>query len=230
MKKRFLFTLVMVAVLASCSSKLENLMTVSGEIDGLKKGTLYLQNIQDSVLTNLDSLEIRGEGNFDFEYEIESPELFYLYLSKADNNDLNDRIAFFGEAGNIIITTSWNQFESDAKIVGSKNHDEFSEYKEMISQFNKRDLELAQSAFSLTDTLKVDSVEALAERNYISRYRYILNFGLSNPSSYVTPYAAITDGLEANPIYLDSIFKALPDSIANSKYGKVLATLIEESN
>ncbi len=220
--------LVMIVVLASCSKK-ENTMVVSGNIDGLKKGWLYLQKIEDSVLTDLDSIEIRGTSEFTFEYEIKEPELFYLYLNKADNNNLNDRITFFGEKGNIIINTSWNKFEADAKITGSKNHYAFAEYKEMMSKFNKRSLELGQVAFAELDSTKVDSLEVLAERNYVNSYRYLLNFGLTNPSSYVTPYIAITDGVEANHIYLDSIYKILPDSIANSKYGKVLEKIVREN-
>lgn len=226
--KRILLILLIGAVLYSCS-KSEKTMVVSGNIDGLKKGQLYLQKLEDSVLTNIDSLEIRGDGNFTFEKEIEHPELFYLYLDKADNNDINDRIAFFGEKGNISITTTWNKFETDAKVKGSKNHNDYSEYLQMLSNFNKRDLELAQAAFGQTDSLKVDSIETLAERNYVNRYRYLLNFGLTHPSSYVTPYIAITDGSEANPIYLDSIYNSLPDSIAQSKYGRVLAKMVSKN-
>jgi len=201
-------------------------MVITGNIDGLKKGWLYLQKLEDSVLTSIDSLEIRGNGSFAFEKEILHPEVFYLYLNKADNNEINDRIAFFGEKGNISIHTTWNNFEAKAKISGSKNHDDFAEYKLMMSNFNKRDLKLAQMSFGESDSLKVDSLEVLAERNYINRYRYLLNFGLTHPSSHVTPYIAITDGLEANPVYLDSIYKALPDSIAQSKYGIYLADIV----
>ena len=226
--KRVLLVLLIGVALYSCSTN-ENTMVVSGNIDGLKKGWLYLQKLEDSVLTSIDSLEIRGDGTFTFEQKIEYPELFYLYLNKADNNDINDRIAFFGETGNIAITTTWNRFETDAKIEGSKNHDDYSEYLRMMSNFNKRDLELAQAAFGQTDSLKVDSIEVLAERNYVNRYRYLLNFGLTHPNSYVTPYIAITDGQEANPVYLDSIYNSLPDSVAKSTYGRVLAKMVNKN-
>ncbi len=228
MKRILLITLIGL-ILYSCSRN-ENTMVVSGNIDGLKKGWLYLQKLEDSVLTNIDSLEIRGDGTFSFEKEIQHPELFYLYLNKADNNDINDRIVFFGEKGNISITTTWNRFENDAEITGSKNHDDYSEYQQMMSNFNKRDLELAQAAFGETDSLKVDSIEVLAERNYINRYRYLLNFGMTHPNSFVTPYIAITDGPEANPIYLDSIYNILPDSVAQSSYGEVLAKMVNENS
>ncbi len=95
-------------------------MLVSGTIKGLKKGTLYLQKSVDSTLVNIDSLEIKGDGSFSFGHNIESPEIFYLYLKKQDNNDINDRITFFGEAGEIFIYTSWYSFDVDPEIKGSK--------------------------------------------------------------------------------------------------------------
>lgn len=227
--KRVLLILVLGLVLQNCTSN-ENTMLVSGTINGLKKGWLYLQKAQDSTLITVDSLEIRGESTFTFKQEIEHPELFYLYLKKADNNDINDRITFFGEKGNIFINTTLARFEGDVDISGSKSHEAFSEYLKMMSDFNKRDLELGQASFAEKDTLKIDSIERLAERNYINRYRYLLSFALSHPNSFVTPYIAITDGVEANPIYLDSIYSILPDSVAQSKYGKVLAKMVAENN
>ena len=81
-------------------------MTVTGNIKGLKKGMLYLQKIPDSTLISIDSLRIDGDGSFTFKTELESPEIFYLYLKKEDNNVINDRITFFGEPGTITINTS----------------------------------------------------------------------------------------------------------------------------
>ena len=90
-------------------------MRVSGDIEGLKKGVLYLQKIDDSVLVTIDSIALRGDGIFSFKHAVNSPELFYLYLKKADNNTINDRVPFFGEPGEITINSTWNQFEAKAK-------------------------------------------------------------------------------------------------------------------
>ena len=82
----------------SCEKKeknSDNLMIVNGSIDGLRKGTLYLQKIQDTVLVNIDSIQINGIPNFEFRTPIETAEVFYLYLDKEDGDSLNDRILFF---------------------------------------------------------------------------------------------------------------------------------------
>ena len=225
--KQLLAVVFLFLLLTACSERSEQLMTVSGNIDGLKKGMLFLQKIEDSVLINVDSLELRGDGIFSLQYPVSNPEVFYLYLNKADNNAINDRITFFGEAGEIVITSVWNQFEAKAKVEGSKSHSVFTEYQDMMSNFNKRDLEIAQAVYAASDTINVDSLELLAERNYVNRYRYLLNFSLAHPESYVTPYIALTDGAEANPVYLDSILNGLTNEVANSKYGKALEVYME---
>ena len=121
MMKRILFVLLIGIIVVSCEKSTENTMTVSGNIKGLKKGTLYLQQFKDSTLAVLDSLEIKGDGAFSFSTEVSEPEVFYLYLKKEDNNDINDRITFFGEPGTITINTAWNTFDTDVEISGSKS-------------------------------------------------------------------------------------------------------------
>lgn len=231
--KRLLFVLLLGILVLSCEKNTENTMTVSGNIKGLKKGTLYLQQFKDSTLMVLDSLEIEGDGAFSFSEEVESPDIFYLYLKKQDNNDINDRITFFGEPGQITINTTWKTFDTDPKISGSASHEKFSEFNEMISKFNIRDIALAQQA-SLPefqeDSTALDSLQKLADINLVRRYRYALNFGLNNGGSYATPYIMMAEASDANPKYLDSVYNALTPEVATSKYGKVFQDFLSKQN
>nr|WP_299346547.1 DUF4369 domain-containing protein [Allomuricauda sp.] len=220
--KRFL-ALFFVIVLFACGSNSEPNMLVSGNIKGLKKGVLYFQKPMDTTLITIDSLEIKGDGNFAFEYNLESPEIFYLYLDKEDNNEVNDRIPFFGEPGNITINTTWKSFDSGPKVLGSKSQEKLEEYNDMISQFNIKELMLSQQASSLeiaSDSIQLDSIQKLIAKNILSRYRYTLNFGLNNGDSFVTPYLMLKEAKEANPKYLDSVYGALTPEVLDSKYGK----------
>lgn len=233
MMKRILFVLLLILVTVSCEKQSENTMTVSGNIKGLKKGTLYLQQFKDSTLVVLDSLEIKGDGNFSFTEEVGNPDIYYLYLNKMDNNDINDRITFFGEKGNITINTAWNSFDTNVEISGSKSHEKLLEFYEMMSKFNIREFTLAQEASMpkiQEDSNALDSLQQLIDRNLISRYRYALNFGLNNGDSYATPYLMITEVSEANPKYLDSIYNGLSPDVAASKYGKALKELLDSEN
>ncbi|MBW8243831.1 DUF4369 domain-containing protein [Muricauda oceani] len=233
MMKRILFVLLIGFTVLSCEKSTENTMTVSGNIKGLKKGTLYLQQFKDSTLAVLDSLEIKGDGAFSFSTEVSEPEVFYLYLEKEDHNDINDRITFFGEPGNIVINTAWNTFDTDVEISGSTSHKKLLEFQEMASKFNIKELGLLQQASGLDtvkDSLVLDSLQRLVNQNTVSRYRYALNFGLNNGDSYATPYIMMTEASEANPKYLDSIYKGLSPEVAASKYGKEFKAFLDKKN
>lgn len=221
-----LIGLLLGTVLLACGgSETENTMIVNGNVKGLKKGVLYLQHIPDSVLVAIDSLEISGDGTFSFKTELESPEVFYLYLNKKDNNDINDRITFFGEPGTITINTSWNTFDTRAKIAGSESHKKLEEFRKVMSRYNTQNLELVRASFEeeiQQDSIALDSIQKASERTVLRSYLYALNFALNNTSSPVAPYIALTEVADANVKYLDSIYNSLDPEVADSKYGKAL--------
>lgn len=219
--------------LISCSGDSKNTMTVNGSIKGLKKGTLYLQHLQnDTLLVSIDSLEINGSSDFSFETTMESPDIYYLYLNKDDHNDINDRITFFGEPGVITVNTSWDTFDTTAEIKGSKSNEKFEEYKKGMSRYNAKNLELLQARFDPNmkkDSLTMDSLAKLGDKNIYRSYAYALNFALNNKDSYVSPYIAIREVADANIKYLDSISKMLTPEVAASKYGKELKKYVSEN-
>lgn len=206
-------------------------MTVSGQVKGLKKGTLYLQHIPDSLLVTIDSLHVDGNGNFSFQTELESPEIFYLYLNKKDNNDINDRITFFGEPGAITINTSWNTFDSNAKITGSETQEKLEVYRKYMSNFDKRSFELLQQSLNPEiplDSLQLDSLQRQSDTNTKRAYLFAINYAVNNKDSYIAPYIAINEIPNTNVKYLDSINNSLTPEVADSKYGRRLKELIAE--
>lgn len=228
--KYFYFFLITGLLIISCDSPDENKMEVSGTVKGLKKGTLYLQKVEDSVLATLDSLEMRGNGDFVFETTLESPEIYYLYLKKADNNDINDRITFFGEPGKITITTIWNAFDSKAVIEGSETQKKLEEYQEVMSRFNSESLEHMQAASDSTlfnDPVALDSLQKANERNLKRSYLYALNYAMSNSNSHIAPFIALSEVADANVKYLDSLYISLSPEVAQGKYGKALKSHLE---
>lgn len=221
-----IYTFVLLLFISACGDGItENTMVVTGKVKGLKKGTLYLQHLPDSALVTIDSLQVKGDGSFSFQTEIEDPEIFYLYLHKKDNNDINDRITFFGESGTIKINTTWNTFDTTAKILGSKSHEKLEEYRKQMSSVNKRNLELLRLSMNSEtplDSLQLDSLQRLSDRNTKRGYLYAINFAINNKDSYVAPYIAVSEIANANIKYLDSINNALTPEVADSKYGRKL--------
>ncbi|WP_339840759.1 DUF4369 domain-containing protein [uncultured Maribacter sp.] len=229
--KKLIIVLVSILVLSSCGGNPEETLIVTGKIKGLKKGMLYLQHVPDSVLITVDSLAINGDGNFSFKTKLVSPELYYLYLNKKDNNDINDRITFFAEPGTITINTDWNTFDTTAKISGSKSHEKLEEYRKTMSSINKRNIEIMMKAAQPENQLSqisIDSLENISNRNLQRGYAYAINFALNNKNSFIAPYIALKEIPDANIKYLDSIYDTLSPEVANSKYGEELAIFLKK--
>ena len=145
-----LIVLLLLLILLGCENDYKpsgNTMLLTGKVEGLRKGTLFLQKIQDSILVNIDSVVIEGRPEFQFRTEIESPEIYYLYLNKEDGDSLNDRILFFAEKGEITINTLLKTFESSAKVMGSENQKLLQEYRKLARNFDDKNLEYIKAYY-----------------------------------------------------------------------------------
>ena len=226
MKKEFLiFNLLILTY--SCSTN-ETKMIVSGNIDGLKKGTLYLQEQQDSIIVSIDSVFVEGNSNFKLETEINEPDIYYLYLDKNDGDSLNDIITFFGNNGKINIKTSLKNFDSSYEISGSKNTELLQEYFFIIRKFNLQNLDLLEIFYKAqieNNQTKIDSVNTQIENLIKRKYLYTLNFATNNSEFEISPYLAVSQIADANQEFLLKLYDTLPEKIKNSKYGKILQTL-----
>ena len=98
-------------MIVACEKDDKNTMIVEGNIEGLKMGTIYLQQYVNDKLTNIDSVVANGDGKFTFKRHLESPEVFYIYLDlkKQAGTDLGDRLMFFGEPTTININSAWGK-------------------------------------------------------------------------------------------------------------------------
>ena len=227
--KRLLLSLSAIALLASCNSTSEN-TEVTISINGLKKGTVYLQKITKAGLINLDSVESNGKETLNLGLNLNHPELIYAYLDKADGVTFNDRLAFFAEPGEIQISTSLTNFENDAVIKAGEEHEAFKNLQEMLSRFNKKDFELMQLAQTdrINDDRFVDSIVKQSNSNNIKRYQFIANYALSNPNKYVSAYLVTSEGEELNPKWKDSIFNNFSEAIKKSTYGQQLNSQLSQ--
>ncbi len=207
-------------------------MIIEGSVLDLRKGTLFLQKYNDSLLVTIDSIEIRKNGIFKFKTKINEPEIFHLVLKIDDGDSLNDRITFFGEKGNIKIRTRLKTFQSSVIIQGSKNNDLLEEYKSMSRKFNAKNLELYKlylesqknQNIAAADSFKIE-IDNLLKR----RYLYTINFANTNAEMIVSPYIVITEGDKINPSFLDTIAKKMPINVKKSKYGKSFFKILERN-
>ena len=77
--------LALATLLTFCSPPTKKSMTISGQIDGLRKGQLFLQKMEDTLLVDVDSIAISGENTFTLGDDIIDPE-FYLLTLKMDDS------------------------------------------------------------------------------------------------------------------------------------------------
>ncbi|MEP6262617.1 MAG: DUF4369 domain-containing protein [Gillisia sp.] len=228
--KKLLVLLLVIITISACSKKESNL-TVSGKIEGLKKGTLYLQKIQDTLLINVDSVVIKGDANFVLEDFIKSPQMMYLYLDKVDNENYIDRIEFFAEEGEVTINTTLKNFVGDAKVTGSGNQEKLVEYRKMMQRFNDANLDLIQKNFEAqrdnNEELIVQTnldYEKLLKRKYL----FTVNYALNNKDMEIAPYLALSEVFDANIKYLDTIYNSMTPEVQKSLYGKELKDFLKE--
>jgi hypothetical protein len=231
---RFSIPLFVLILITGCEPKpksnIDN-MIVKGKIEGLRKGKLYIQKIEDTLLVNIDSTLIKGTPNFSFEIPIDTAEIFYLYLEKEDGDSLNDRILFFGEKGTIEINTLLKTFDSSAEIKGSKNQELLQEYLSFNKKFNEQNLELIEGFYKAQlkkNSKKSDSLQQKIDNLLRRRYLYTINFAAQNTDQNIAPYLALTEVYDANLSLLDTIaFKMTPE-VRDSKYGIEFVNYLEK--
>lgn len=228
--KKTIIAFVALLLLSACNqNESKGNVHITGNIKGLKKGTLYIQRIVDTTLVAIDTININGSAAFESDLDIKSPEMLYLFLDRGVSNSLDNNLPFFAEPGNITIETTLDHYLSDAKITGSKNQEIYEEYKKINSRFTNENLSLIEKKFNAIksqNTKAVDSLSAKQDSNIKRKYLFATNFALNNRNFEVSPYIALSEIYDINVKYLDTIQKSMSPKVAKSMYGKKLTEYI----
>src|SRR3970282_2406325 len=200
--KKIILAFVSLVLLASCNkNESKTNLHITGNIKGLKKGTLYIQRIVDTALVAIDTITIDGSSAFESDIDLKSPEMLYLYLDRGTSNSLDNNILFFAEPGTINIDTNLESYISAAKITGSKNQDLFEEYKKINSRFTDEKLTLIEQKFNAiksNNAKAIDSLSAKQDSNIKRKYLYATNFAINNRDHEVAPYIALSEIYDIN--------------------------------
>jgi len=213
-------------ILTGCENN-QNDMTVKVDVKNFKKGNIYLQKISDSTLINVDSVFVKKNEPIILKSKIDSPELFYLNL---DVSNIENRIEFFGEKGEININTSLEKFNSDFIISGSSTDSIYRTYISVIKKFNNQRLDLIKLSFDLAKIEMNDSLVKIQNQiNSLNKrqYLYNLNYVVSNGKSYLSPLIAINEFSDSGKIVLDTIKNSMSNEVLNSKYGKIFNNILK---
>lgn len=230
--KNAVIALFSVFLIISCSKKeADKNLHITGNIKGLQEGKLYLQKIVDTNLVAIDSIILDGQSHFEWHLDIESPEMFYLFLDRGVTNSVDNNLPFFAEPGTINIDTDLKHFFAEAKITGSKNQKLYEDYKKVNKRFINQNLELSKERFDAIRFNRLSDVPTIEQKiqdNLKRKYLHAINFAITNKEFDVAPYIALSEISNANVKYLDTINNSLSDKVAKAKYGKLLSKHIAD--
>lgn len=228
--KKSILALITLALVVSCNKKeLKGNLTITGNVKGLKEGTLYIQKFIDTALVAIDTIKIDGSSHFESNLDLKSPEMLYLFLDRGVSNSLDNNLMFFAEPGIINIETNLDGFLSEAKITGSKNHNLYEDYKKTTSRYKDENLELIEKKFKAIkrkDLKAIDSLTKLQDLNLKRKYLFAVNFAMNNKDHEIAPYIALAEVYDINVKYLDTIKNAMSPKVAQSLYGKKLTEYV----
>jgi hypothetical protein len=233
-KMKKIITLLLITIFIACNKKENNKtgnLELSGIVEGLKKGTLYIQQLNDSNLVILDSIPISGKSNFETTFQLDEPQMLYLTLDRGTTESIDNGIPFFAEPGKMKIETTLQGFYANAKITGSENQKIYEKFLKIKSKFNDEKLDLLEQELKnkTSNNQKIsEEIQNKQDKVIIKKYLYTANFALINPKYEVSPYIALSEIPDANLKLLDTINKMLVPKVAKSKYGKQLTNWISE--
>ena len=197
------------------------------EVNGLKKGALYLEKFNDSSLFKIDSGFFKGNNSVEFKGKIDSPEIMIISLT-YENVSEPKQFPFFVEKSDMIVKTRLKDFGYKVYSKGSKNDSIYRDYLEINKKFNNEKLDLISKSLEFKKLNDVDSINFYDEKLTTANKRQFLhnaNFAIRHSEYTIAPYIAITDLRESNTI-LDTIYKSLGEGIKKSKYALELKSLI----
>ena len=223
MKKVLVVCLLLLIIGCSQEKELGN-MVVQGKIKGLKKGTLYLQKMSDTTIVSVDSIRLFGTDTFTLSNNISSSEMYFLSIEGNQNI-----LSFFGEKGTITVNDQLEKFGIAPLIEGSNNQNIMEKYKKIATKFQGKQLDLLAANIQAQKENDLETSQTLrkqAEKQNLKKYIYTINFALNNADTEAAAYITLTELVNANIKYLDSINNSLSEKVQQSYYGKKLAKFV----
>ena len=143
--------------------------------------------------------------------------------------DSQSTLSFFGEEGIITINYQVEKFGVSPVIEGSINQKILESYKEVAKKFQGKQLDLLAANMQAQKDRDLETSQSLrkkAEKQNLKKYIYTINFALNNADTEAAAYITLTELVNANVKYLDSINNSLTEKVQQSLYGKKLAEFV----
>lgn len=227
MKKIIVLLTLSFLSLQSCKDHVskDGNVKISGEIKGLKQGTLYIQQLSNNQIHTLDSIVFKGKSTFETAFDLKEAEMLYLTLDRGNTLSEDNSLLFFAEPGNLTIHSTLSRFYSDAEIKGSASHDVYKKYLDSRKRISDKKNELIKEeilASKYKNITKVDSLHKYLVATEKRMYLNAVNFAYQNNSSPAAAYIVLTDIIPLSGKYVDSLYNHFTDDVKSHKYGKLI--------
>ena len=219
--KRIIYLFVLAVFVAACGS--EPHYVINGNIKDSDSLTFVLQKRDGRTLVNLDSA-VSKKGIFKMEGVVEFPEQVQLIALNTRN-----RASLYLENSKITITGSLDSL-SDAKITGSRTHDEYKSFillnKPLADKYQIY-LSAYQAARAQGDTAKMSEIRNNAMQVEKDMTELQKEFIKNNPASYFTPALIRSLSYEMSVDEIESTIAALDTNVAKIPVIQELKTRVQ---
>ncbi|MFP9118460.1 DUF4369 domain-containing protein [Flavobacterium sp. RNTU_13] len=232
--KKILVAVATLAVLVACKNEehTDANVHITGNVKGFKKGRIFIKELKDTSLVNIDTIEVDGDSNFASHLKMSEPDMLYMVIDRGTTESIDDNLRFFADPGDVTIETTLDYFYSRAKIKAGRNQEKLTEYEKLKKRFTDTRLELIERnimASKSGNKTRLDSIAKASDDNTRRSYLFTANFALNNGDYEVSPYIVLSEIPDINSKYLDTIVKRMTPRVAKSKYGKMLVQHLKEN-
>lgn len=234
--KKTLLLLALVLVLVSCKKLAEGEYEITGNVKGMKTGTVYLEKQSPMGMGTqpVDTVKII-DGKFVIKGKTKETEISFIQIEK-----LQGKIPFILEGGEIEITVDKDSlFKS--KTVGTYSNDEFTKFNDesnkiqkrlqkKVTEFQNKNMAIINEAQKNNDTLTMSKLRDEYEFIQKDITDYTFTYPKTHPKSFIS--VLIIQMMVNNPKYakeIEPLYNSLDESLKKTKPGKSIKSGIDAS-
>jgi len=224
MKKFFIALGAIGLFLGSCTSADQYKLT--GKVEGMTEGKVYLSKLQDNKLVKTDSTTMTASG-FSFEGTVASPDLVYIELEGQ-----RGAIQLFLENSVITVDADVKNLR-EAKVAGSENQNVLVAFGELQKGYQEKQKALYpeyQKAAEAKNQVAMDSIEAEFNKSEEAKFAASKEFVKSNSKFIASAFVAYRISSPLEPSEMEEVYALLSEEVKKSSYAVLIKDKIEVLN
>ena len=214
MFKNLFIALLAVVLMASCTKTPKNQFTITGTVDSVFNGYIYLQRRVDAPLITIDSAQLTG-GKFTLKGTVDYPEVYYLTIPATKSS-----IPFFIEPKDIIVKINTKELDK-TKIIGSKTQTDYDHYLDQVDQYNAKirdSYQMYNAAVEVGDQEQARYYDSVTSAIDTEREQFTKKYVLDNNKSFISPYIIFRNSWSYDMEELENCLKNFDTTLSHSLY------------